>query len=483
MKKLLLGVLTTITFLGLVGCDGGGKKLSAEEAKTEIRAIAENTDKNKGKLSSLKAKTSFKGSVSAKNMKAKAGSQTVDLGSIKASAKFEGSFDASINPADKKAKIGAKVNASASADIKSAYLVSMMGEKGNSKKYNLSAKGSFDGYYVGNEEDLGFFKYNSSNTYIDYSASINKELADLLKSTETSFKGAKNLYSYDSIFEMFEEDEDDDEVLFDYDMIKDWTIFTKKGNTLTADCSNLAAFDLENYEDTQEMLKQYGLELKVSKLQFTLTNDKVITGFDFAMSIKGSTDLSKLNDSSSMLAPSYSGTLTFDLSFDFGFDLEYGTQPNIEVPENLTKLEAEEIDELFDLEDIIDAISDIMGSGSGSNSGSNTSAKKADNLVSCMKMVAMEAAAQSSGNVTVTVDFGDTEKSLPTLKVYDGATDKTSDWNFYDEDAYVEGLKATGSASLTYDVSTSKFTYSVTNLKVNGSYISITSDGHCELAK
>ena len=45
MKKLLLGVLTTLSFFGLAGCQGGGKKLTADEAKTELKAIAESTMK------------------------------------------------------------------------------------------------------------------------------------------------------------------------------------------------------------------------------------------------------------------------------------------------------------------------------------------------------------------------------------------------------------------------------------------------------
>ena len=44
MKKLLLATLAVFTFVGLTGC-ASEKKLTAEEAKTEIKAAQENTAK------------------------------------------------------------------------------------------------------------------------------------------------------------------------------------------------------------------------------------------------------------------------------------------------------------------------------------------------------------------------------------------------------------------------------------------------------
>ena len=491
MKKLVLGVLTVFTLFGLAGCQGGGKKLSAEEAKTEIKAIAESTLKEGKKLGSFKANQTFSASIEAKDIKAKAGSLTMNFGSGKASAKLNTSVGASINSADKKAKIGGKIDASVNASVKSKYLKEALGWDSETQKYNYTAKASADAYYAyaGKEQITETYSADTANIYTSYSGEINKELADILKTTQTKVTGANNFKTYDfgGLFNIYDEGSSNE---VDLDFIQDWTIFTKKGNTITADCSNLDAFELGyDLTSTQTMLKEYGLDFKVSKFQFSFNNDNVITKFDFAMSLKGKVDLSKIDLSNLMgeSEVSYAGTITANMTFGFGFELGY-KEETITIPENLTKLEEEDFDEA--LENFEDYIEDsgifnmieglINGNGSGKT---NSSVKKAENLISCMKMIALEGSAQASENVTVTVDYGSTATSFPTLKVYDGTTDKTSTWAFSSMDVYVEGLSATGSFSLTYNPSTAKFSYSTSTLKIDGDYITVNADGSCELAK
>ena len=493
MKKLLLVALTAVTCLGLAGCQGG-KKLSAEEAKTELMAIAENTEKNTEKLASFKTKQTFNASIKAKDIKSKTGSQTMNLGKGSVTAKYESSFNGSVNTEQKKAKVDANLNASLNADVESALLPLITGEEGTSKKYNLSAKGKMDGYYVNTEEKYFGFTFNSANLYGNFEGEINKELADLLGSTETNFKAAKNLYSYESLFDLIindedEEDEEYEEEAFDFSFIKDWTIFTKSGNTLTADCSNLAAFDIEGISDYQMMLKNYGLELKVSKLQIEVSKENVITGFDFAMSLKGSIDLSKIDLSDMYMAvideeaaTTYSGTITVDLSLGFGLDLTYGAQEAINVPEELTKVEEEDMDDYldFDFEDIFEYIDDIM---SGTDRNAKAAVRKGDSLMSCIKTLSLEAAAYSSGNPTIIVDYGTTKTSTPTLTVLDGDTDVTSTRGFTPYDVMVDGLQATGKITATLDYNTYKFTYTVDGLNIDGYTITVDSYGYCEATK
>lgn len=490
MKKLFIGALTVLSIFGLAGCKSG-KKLSAEEAKTELKAIAESTMKESNKIGSFKAKETFKASVSAKNIKAKMNDvATINFGSGKASAKFNTSINAKMDVANKKAQLSGSIDAGVNYSLKSPALMAKLGWDSESKSGDYSFKASADAYYVDSEEAISASTtLDVANIYGKYDAEVSKDLAELMESTETKFSGKGNFKTYDfaGFFGMFEADEDDDEDAFDFDFIQDWTIFTKSGNTITADCSNLEAFDLGyDLASTQTMLKKYGIDFKVSKFQIKVNKDNVITAFDFAMSVKGSANLAKVmadEDGESM----YSGTISVDLSLGFGFELGYSEQ-SITVPEELTKLEAQDFDEIYedftdyiyDL-DIMDTISGLIG-GEGMPT-NNSSVKKGNYLISAMKSVGYEAWAQASDDVTVTVDFGDTVTSNPTLKVLDGTTDKTSDWGFSSYDAIVEGLSAKGSVTIVINSETGKVSYSTNSFMIDGNYITINSNGECELAK
>ena len=179
---------------------------------------------------------------------------------------------------------------------------------------------------------------------------------------------------------------------------------------------------------------------------------------------------------------SYSGTVTVDLSFNYGLDLEYGKQESITIPKELLDLEEEDLDDYmdFDIDDIMENITDMM---SGTDTKAKAAGRKAESLISCMKNVCLEAQAQATDGVTVTVDFGNTKTSTPTLRVLDGTVDKTSTWGFSNADAYVDGLAATGTINLTLDISSYKWTYSVENLNIDGYTIAIDSYGRCTATK
>ncbi len=482
MKKVLIGVLSAITCFGLAGCQGG-KKLSKEEAQTEIRQIAESINKNKNKLSKIKANASFKTAISYNNLKAKTGlgNLSVDLGSFSGSVKFDGSLDVDVNTTDKIAKFSSKIDASANADIDSAYILAYLGEEGSEKKYNFSANGKIDGYCVGTEEIYNFETWTMvdyyTNLYANYDFNINKELANTLYIDETNFKGSKNLLSYEYLFEMFSDDyvifEDLDE---DFSIIKNWDIFTMKGNTLTIDCSDLNAFDID---DVEELEGDKG-GLKISKLSLTLNDDKLITGFDIKGSVKNETDFSKEKS-----YPYSGGKNSNEASFELNIDFEYGEQPKLEVPKNLTDLEEEDMEDFFDMdlfeyEELIESIQDRKN---GVDTKAKAAAKSGDALVSTLKMISMEATAQTTGDVTVTADFGSTLTNVPKLKVLDGTTDKTSTWGFSDYDALVEGLSATGSLTLVYNLQNGTFSYSTSSLNIDGYNITVDSYGKCQASK
>lgn len=488
MKKLFIGALTVLSIFGLAGCKSG-KKLSAEEAKTELKAIAESTLKESNKIGSFKAKETFKASVSAKNLKAKVTDMlTADLGSGKASAKFNSSISAKMDVANKKAQLSGSIDAGVNYSLKSPALQAKLGWDSEKKSGDYSFKASADAYYVDSKETVSASTtVDVANIYGKYDAEISKDLAEIMESTETKFSGKGNFKTYDfaGFFGMFESDDDEDAI--DLDFINDWTIFTKSGNTITADCSDLNAFNLGyDLASTQTMLKEYGIDFKVSKFQIKVNKDNVITAFDFAMSVKGSANLAKVmadKDGDSM----YSGTISVDLSLGFGFELGYSEQ-SITVPEELTKLEAQDFDEIY--EDFTDYIYDldIMDTISGLISGegiptNNSSVKKGNYLISTMKQVGFEAWSQASDDVTVTVDYGDTVTSNPTLKVYDGTTEKTSEFGFSNFDAIVEGLSAKGSVTIVINSETGKISYSSNSFMIDGNYITINSNGECELAK
>lgn len=413
MKKLLLCALTAITFIGLTGCQSE-KKLSAEEAKTEVKAVMENTAAEVKNAASVSFKADGKATITAKDVKLLASKTAVAaVESAKINASANASIKASANKEDKKAKVTASADAKVDANINSSTLKTMLGWE-TPKKFNYTAKGEAEVYAVEGAEKTNF--------YGKYDASINEELAKELGITQTKYSSLFNLASksINGLFEYGEDlDDEDDEIdgdtTTDLGFIKDWTIFKKKGNTLIADCSNLEAFDLgEDFYETQATLKTYGIEFKVSKFQIGFDKNKVLTSFDFETSVKGNLDLSKipydaeaiediLGEYGSAIASlpidSMSGTITVDLSAGASFTLGY-TPETITVPKDM--METKETD----LDEIIDEI--ISGIFNGGGSKEKAAIKSAENVFAAGKTVLLESAASETPAIEGVVIVGNT---------------------------------------------------------------------------
>ena len=125
MKKLLLAALTVFTFVGLTGC-ASEKKLTAEEAKTEIKAAQENTAKalKEKKALDVNAEVKFKANASAKNIKVD--SSLGDLIPEVKTAKGGVDLQAKFGVAGSLEQMKLKANADATAKINYEYT---MGDK------------------------------------------------------------------------------------------------------------------------------------------------------------------------------------------------------------------------------------------------------------------------------------------------------------------------------------------------------------------
>ena len=391
MKKLLLATLAVFTFVGLTGC-ANEKKLTAEEAKTEIKAAQENTAKALKETKGVKVDTTtkFEATVSAKNIKVQSSLGAlipeIKTAKVSANATLKGGFTVDLDKM--KAKATASEDISASANY-------TMGDK--TEKFSVASKGNGEAYVVKGEDKVNVYAKGELNNDIkvpeDYKALIDAEAYKKLS-------GKINLK-----FDLDEDDEDEksiDEVIstIDFDtIITDWTIFKKKGSTLTADTSNLAAFGVD--AEAQAELAKMGLTLKISKFEIGLNKDKAITSFDFNVSLKGDVDLSKqdidkddivdfistinpgiASSLSTVTISGMTGTVSIDTAFNFGLDIAYKAD-EIKVPEELTKLEE------VDFDDLLKSIFD----GGKKDKAEDAAIAKAENVLAAAKTCFIEATA------------------------------------------------------------------------------------------
>ena len=364
MKKLLLCTLTLCAFIGITGCSSE-KKLSAEEAKTTIKAAAENTQKKLNTTASIKAKEAFKGSVGAESVKLLAGTTALaEVEKAKVNLNVSANETFTYDKTNKKAKITADANAKVDANITAPILKNLLGWD-SPKKMTYTAKANGEAYYVDGEEQ--------ANIYAKYNAELNDQLAKDFNISTTTYNGK---YNFKTVMLMnlldkldFEDDDADTSTTTDDEFIKDWTIFKKKGNVIIADCSNLEAFDLgEDFKKTQNELKEKGIEFKVSKFQFELNKDQTIKSVDFDLAVDGKVDLSKAGFTnedylelvgmiskvkpdaatiaSKLPVDGLSGTLSIDFDLSLGLEFNYSPEA-ITVSDDLKAVEEKDLDEMI----------------------------------------------------------------------------------------------------------------------------------------
>ena len=153
MKKLLIATLTVLSFVSLTAC-GSGKKLTAEEAKTEIKAAQENTAKALKEKKGLTVKQTAKANanISAKGIKIGEGAFGMEIKSAKIGFDAEESFNVTADMSKLNAKLTGDIKANANYSItangetqKQDYKVSGNGEAyviNGAEKANIYAKGS-----------------------------------------------------------------------------------------------------------------------------------------------------------------------------------------------------------------------------------------------------------------------------------------------------------------------------------------------------
>ncbi len=487
-KKILLVTLTAFTFVGLTGC-GSEKKLNAEEAKAEVKLAQENTAKalKDKKGLTIKESAKAKASISAKSIK------SGDFEIIK-SAKISGSTEANSSVTLDTEKLNAKLSGDAKANLSYNVSSSLASIK---QEYNADVKG--DAYLINSEDKF--------NAYIKADANLPKkedmqsflsligmfsdsEIIDFIEDFDFKEKMSfANNIKFEKDEEMKEFDPQEFIAFYNFDtLIKDWSIFSKKGSTLCADCSKLSAFNFDFDDEMQASLAELGLNLKMSKFEISLNKDNEITGFDFDMSLKGTIDLAKMGgeddeDSSSLLGGSMKGKITVDCSYGIGIDMTYNEKAEtITVPSDLANLPEVDFDDFADeyLDDL--DFDDLIPGG---NKGEKAAVKGAENVASTLKMVALECSPYANTSVVIELNYPDTASYVPTtfsIKI-DGTEDSTG---FSVFDFMVDNLDASGTIIATYDASTYKFTFTsdINNpFKVNGYEIVFDANGTASVAK
>ena len=449
MKKLVLATLAVFTFVGLTGC-ASEKKLTAEEAKTEIKAAQENTAKALKETKGVKVDTTakFEATVSAKNVKVQSslGALIPEIKTAKASANatIKGGFTVDLD--NMKAKATASEDISASANY-------TMGDK--TEKFSATSKGNGEAYVIKGEDKVNVYAKGELNNDIKLPEDY-KDLVDVEAYKKLS--GKINLK-----FDLDEDDEDEksiDEVIstIDFDTIDS----PVSKETLTADTSNLAAFGVD--AEAQAELAKLGLTLKISKFEIGLNKDKAITSFDFNVSLKGDVDLSKqeidkddivdfistinpgiASSLSTVTISGMTGTVSIDTAFNFGLDIAYKAD-EIKVPEELTTLEEIDFDDL--LKDIFD--------GGKKDKAEDAAIAKAENVVAAAKTCFIEATAIDVDCVT---KVGDTYHTTVKALVDAGELDS----NPFDTNTLEDG-----GMTIMFDATTLKITSAIATGTIDG---------------
>lgn len=359
-KRLLLTALIAFTFIGATGCSKE-KKVSAEEAKTVMESAATNTESKLENCATVSFKNSVKGNISANDIKA---SSIALVDKVKATVNSETNTTIAYNKNERKAKIATNGTSKVDGTLTSTFLKNMTGWD-SPKKLNYSVKDNAEAYYIAGN--------NKANIYTNYNVDLNDQLVNDFKLDTKTYVGKYNLKTilYGDLFDDDEESDTSNDTSTNFDFIKDWNIFKKKGNVYIADCSNLEAFDLgEDFNEKNAKLKEIGLEFKVSKLQFELNSDKTFKNFDFTLTLGGKADLSKmtgLKEKRDMLAayaslykPEFAAKIKLipldnlvglaDINLDFNnrIDFDY-SNVTISVPSDLSNLPETDLDELISI--------------------------------------------------------------------------------------------------------------------------------------
>ena len=365
-KKLLTVTLAAFSFIGLTAC-GSEKKLTAEEAKAEIKAAQENTAKaiKEGKGFKIDETNKVEATVSAKNIKVDS-----NLGSIipeVKSAKLQANLTAKAGLSFDYINLKAKATASEDANVKFNYTAG-----DSSEKFEVTSKGNGEAYLIKGDSKVNLYaSADMDNTF---------NLPESYKSLIDTDKYGKINKKINIKYDINPDDTDNDineaianiqngtyiEELATFDfntIITDWTIFSKKGNTISADCSNLSAFGID--AEVQQKLTEIGLTLKISKFEIGLNKNKEITSFDFNTQVKGSIDLSKQNidtedivDLISKFKPEMeqlisqitvngvTGIVDVDTTLSSNFKVAYTTE-TITVPDELVNYEETDLMDLI----------------------------------------------------------------------------------------------------------------------------------------
>ena len=359
-KKAFIVALSVLTFTALTGCETE-KKLTAEEAKTEIKAIQDNTISKVKETNSLKIDYEYKTnlSVNAKDLKEKNSSSDEKV-SIKFSTKQ--STNASLNADIKNlnANLTANEDSNASCSISSKILNFDFSTKGNAKT---------DGYLVKNDKSLDFYLKNETKTSSkapkEYQAYFGngEEVTDVEAYKYTYDLNSKNIFINDHIGMITNGYLLDMAQNYNLDtIITDWSNISKKGSTLIINFSNYDTLGF-GFEGIGQ-LEQLGISFKMSGLKVDINKDNQITGVKFDVSANGNIDLSKvdLSDydlpidnvpfaSTSMLS-GYTGTINLDMSYSISAKIGYTSTVNTTVPTDLLNAEEESLEDL--IEDHVD---------------------------------------------------------------------------------------------------------------------------------
>ncbi len=354
-KKLLIATLTCLSFVSLTAC-GSGKKLTEDEAKVEIKAAQENTAKAIKEKKGLTVKQTYnaKADINAKNVKIGEGQLALNIDTVKLGLDVNEAIEANVDLIDKEAKIKGDINTKLNYEL-----------NGNDEKLKkeLIANGNAEVYVKNGKEKTNIYAKGTATLpekdellrllgVISFFYEDALELGQKIENSDykTNLDGKINI----RIDKDDDEEKDITELISEFDfstLIKDWSIFSKKGSTLTADCSNIEALNIDiTNEDVQE-LASYGLNLKVSKFEIKLGKNNEIKNFDFKISLDGKVDLGKITstttDSESMF-DNISGTVSVDTSFGFNFNVEYQDSATaVLVPDELAKRDEYTIEDIF----------------------------------------------------------------------------------------------------------------------------------------
>ena len=413
-KRMLLTTLLAFTLFGIAGCKDKKKGeitttakeafIPATEAKAIVVEAGTKTEEKLEKTATININNFVNGNINATNVKA---DSLILAEKANLTLSNTTNISAAYNLEDKKAKLTASADAKLDGTLTSTLLKGMMSWE-SPKTITYTANGTAEAYYVA--------KDNGAKIYAKYGATLDDNVVTDFDLDTGTYSGKYN-FTTEMISSLFSNYGISSlETTTNFDFIKDWGIFKKDGEIYIADCSNLSAFDFgDKFNETKIKLKAIGLDLKVSKFQFELNNDKTFKNFDLEFSLSGNTDLSKASLSKetiaqlagyiSMVKPELAPIISalpldklggaMDVNINLGnkITLDYATA-TITVPSDLTSVEETDLDEI-----ILDI---LLG-----NTYKNAAIHSAEEIFQSAKMCIIEATALGTSTEVVTKS-GDT---------------------------------------------------------------------------